>query len=102
MRWTERRAPIVPADARLLVEDGIAVTVDDSSWRLFLISDYTAAGCRIALDEKLPLVARPRAATALSQTSRTVTSINPVDAGLALIEVPQYSTRPRPPRRLSR
>jgi saccharopine dehydrogenase (NAD+, L-lysine-forming) len=47
VRPTERRAPIVPADARLLVEDGIAVTVEDSPWRLFPISDYAAAGCRI-------------------------------------------------------
>jgi saccharopine dehydrogenase (NAD+, L-lysine-forming) len=47
MRPTERRAPVVPADARLLVEDGIAVTVEDSPQRLFPISDYAAAGCRI-------------------------------------------------------
>ncbi|MGH3601398.1 MAG: saccharopine dehydrogenase, partial [Pseudonocardiaceae bacterium] len=48
MRSTERRAPIVPADARLLIEDGIAVTVEDSPQRLFPIWDYAAAGCRIA------------------------------------------------------
>jgi saccharopine dehydrogenase (NAD+, L-lysine-forming) len=47
VRPTERRAPIVPADARLLVEDGIAVTVEDSPQRRFPISDYAAAGCRI-------------------------------------------------------
>jgi saccharopine dehydrogenase (NAD+, L-lysine-forming) len=47
VRSTERRAPIVPADARLLVEDGIAVTVEDSPQRLFPSSDYAAAGCRI-------------------------------------------------------
>jgi saccharopine dehydrogenase (NAD+, L-lysine-forming) len=48
VRPTERRAPIVPADARLLVEDGITVSVEDSSQRVFPISDYAAAGCRIA------------------------------------------------------
>jgi saccharopine dehydrogenase (NAD+, L-lysine-forming) len=47
VRPTERRAPIVPADARILVEDGIAVTVEDSPQRTFPISDYAAAGCRI-------------------------------------------------------
>ena len=48
VRPTERRAPIVPVDARRLVEDGIAVTVEDSPQRVFPISDYAAAGCRIA------------------------------------------------------
>lgn len=48
VRSTERRAPIVPADARLLVEDGFAVTVEDSPQRIFPISGYAAAGCRIA------------------------------------------------------
>ncbi|MDQ2882582.1 MAG: saccharopine dehydrogenase [Actinomycetota bacterium] len=47
VRPSERRAPIVPADARLLVEDGVAVTVEDSPWRIFPISDYAPAGCRI-------------------------------------------------------
>ncbi|MGH3572971.1 MAG: saccharopine dehydrogenase [Pseudonocardiaceae bacterium] len=47
VRRTERRAPIVPADARLLIEAGIAVTVEDSPQRLFPISDYASAGCRI-------------------------------------------------------
>lgn len=48
VRRTERRAPIVPADARILVEDGISVTVEDSPQRIFPISDYAEAGCRIA------------------------------------------------------
>lgn len=47
VRRTERRAPIVPADARLLIEAGIAVTAEDSPQRLFPISDHAAAGCRI-------------------------------------------------------
>jgi saccharopine dehydrogenase (NAD+, L-lysine-forming) len=48
VRSSERRTPIVPADARLLVAQGIAVTVEDSPQRVFPISDYAAAGCRIA------------------------------------------------------
>ncbi|MGH3822872.1 MAG: saccharopine dehydrogenase [Pseudonocardiaceae bacterium] len=47
VRPTERRAPIVPADARILVGDGVAVTVEDSPQRIFPISDYVEAGCRI-------------------------------------------------------
>lgn len=48
VRATERRTPIVPADARLLIEGGIPVTVEDSPQRVFPISDYAAVGCRIA------------------------------------------------------
>jgi saccharopine dehydrogenase (NAD+, L-lysine forming) len=48
IRPTERRAPIVPADARLLVEQGATVTVEDSPQRAFPISEYAAAGCRVA------------------------------------------------------
>lgn len=47
-RATECRAPIVPADARHLVEHGIALTVEESPQRVFPISDYADAGCRIA------------------------------------------------------
>lgn len=47
VRPTERRAPIVPADARTLVENGIAITVEDSPQRIFPSSDYAEAGCRI-------------------------------------------------------
>ncbi|WP_331767507.1 saccharopine dehydrogenase [Embleya sp. NBC_00896] len=45
VRETERRAPIVPADAALLVERGIALTVEHSPQRAFAISDYLDAGC---------------------------------------------------------
>ncbi|MER5648735.1 saccharopine dehydrogenase [Streptosporangium sp. NPDC002524] len=45
---TEARAPIAPADARILTADGIAVTVEDSPQRIFPTSDYARAGCRIA------------------------------------------------------
>ncbi|HYZ36790.1 MAG TPA: saccharopine dehydrogenase [Pseudonocardiaceae bacterium] len=48
MRPTERRTPLVPADARSLVDSGVQVTVEDSPQRVFPISDYAAAGCRIA------------------------------------------------------
>lgn len=43
----EHRAPIVPSDARTLVEHGIELTVEDSPQRLFALSDYTDAGCTI-------------------------------------------------------
>jgi saccharopine dehydrogenase (NAD+, L-lysine forming) len=43
---SERRAPIVPTDARLLVEQGIAVTVEDAPQRIFPTSDYATAYCR--------------------------------------------------------
>jgi saccharopine dehydrogenase (NAD+, L-lysine-forming) len=47
VRPTERCAPIVPADAELLVAAGTAVTVENSPQRVFPIADYAAAGCRI-------------------------------------------------------
>lgn len=48
VRETERRAPIVPADARRLVEAGIGVTVEQSDQRVFSIVDYADAGCQVA------------------------------------------------------
>ncbi|WP_035304228.1 saccharopine dehydrogenase [Actinokineospora inagensis] len=48
VRSTERRAPIVPDDARTLVDAGIAVTVEDSPHRVFRTDDYAAVGCAIA------------------------------------------------------
>jgi saccharopine dehydrogenase (NAD+, L-lysine forming) len=48
VRPTERRAPLVPADAALLVERGVAVTVEESPQRAFPMDDYVAAGCRTA------------------------------------------------------
>ncbi|MER6122485.1 saccharopine dehydrogenase [Streptomyces sp. NPDC001795] len=47
-RTTERRTPIVPADARRLVESGVTVTVEDSPQRVFPAEEYEAVGCRIA------------------------------------------------------
>jgi saccharopine dehydrogenase (NAD+, L-lysine-forming) len=47
VRQTEHRAPIVPADARRLVDSGVAVTVEDSPQRAFPAADYADAGCRI-------------------------------------------------------
>ena len=48
VRPTERRAPIVPADAGRLVRHGFDVTVEASPQRAFPIEEYAAAGCRIA------------------------------------------------------
>lgn len=47
-RPSERRAPVVPADARTLVEAGIEVTVEDAPRRAFPIDEYAAAGCAVA------------------------------------------------------
>lgn len=47
-RSTERRAPIVPADARTLVEHGFQVTVEHSPPRAFALEEYVAAGCDTA------------------------------------------------------
>jgi saccharopine dehydrogenase (NAD+, L-lysine forming) len=48
VRPTERRAPIVPEDARRLVASGVPLTVEDSPQRVFPLSAYVAAGCRPA------------------------------------------------------
>lgn len=47
-RPTERRAPVVPADAATLVRAGLRVTVEESARRAFPAEDYAAAGCEIA------------------------------------------------------
>ncbi|MFF5985254.1 saccharopine dehydrogenase [Streptomyces olindensis] len=47
-RTTERRTPIVPDDARRLVENGVELTVEESPQRIFPIEEYQAAGCRVA------------------------------------------------------
>ncbi|MDX2824951.1 saccharopine dehydrogenase [Streptomyces ipomoeae] len=47
-RSTERRTPIVPADARRLIESGARITVEDSPQRAFPIEAYEEAGCQIA------------------------------------------------------
>lgn len=47
-RQSERRAPIVPSDARSLVGAGLRVVVEDSPQRAFAAADYQAAGCQIA------------------------------------------------------
>ncbi|MGC9537351.1 saccharopine dehydrogenase C-terminal domain-containing protein [Streptomyces sp. UG1] len=48
VRPTERRTPIVPSDARRLVESGVTLTVEESPQRIFPVEEYEAAGCRIA------------------------------------------------------
>ncbi|MGB3684593.1 MAG: saccharopine dehydrogenase [Ornithinimicrobium sp.] len=47
-RATERRAPIVPADAAQLVDQGVPITVEESAQRIFRTSEYAEAGCTIA------------------------------------------------------
>ncbi|MFF4833609.1 saccharopine dehydrogenase [Streptomyces sp. NPDC001315] len=48
VRTTERRTPIVPTDARRLVDSGVRLTVEESPQRIFPIEEYEAAGCRVA------------------------------------------------------
>jgi saccharopine dehydrogenase (NAD+, L-lysine-forming) len=48
VRQTERRAPIVPTDARRLTEQGLALTVEESAQRAFPVAEYRAAGCQVA------------------------------------------------------
>ncbi|MGX1134507.1 saccharopine dehydrogenase (NAD+, L-lysine-forming) [Streptomyces glaucescens] len=47
-RPTERRTPLVPSDARRLVDSGVAVTVEESPQRVFPIEEYEAVGCGVA------------------------------------------------------
>ena len=47
-RTTERRTPVVPSDARRLVENGVTLTVEESPQRIFPIEDYEAIGARVA------------------------------------------------------
>ncbi|MEV0636789.1 saccharopine dehydrogenase [Streptomyces sp. NPDC050619] len=47
-RGTERRTPIVPSDARRLVDSGVTLTVEESPQRIFPVAQYAAAGCRVA------------------------------------------------------
>ncbi|MDQ2956503.1 MAG: saccharopine dehydrogenase [Actinomycetota bacterium] len=46
-RATERRTPIVPADAAALVRAGCRLSVEESAQRCFEIADYAEAGCQI-------------------------------------------------------
>ncbi|MFD5595220.1 saccharopine dehydrogenase [Streptomyces griseorubiginosus] len=48
VRSTERRTPLVPSDARRLVEAGARLTVEESPQRIFPIERYEAAGCAVA------------------------------------------------------
>ncbi|WP_416971177.1 saccharopine dehydrogenase [Streptomyces sp. 4F14] len=47
-RPTERRTPVVPADARRLVEHGITLTVEESAQRIFPVEEYEAVGAEVA------------------------------------------------------
>lgn len=48
VRTTERRTPVVPSDARRLVDSGVTVTVEESPQRIFPVEEYEKAGCRTA------------------------------------------------------
>ncbi len=48
VRSTERRTPVVPADARRLIGSGVRLTVEDSPQRVFPAEEYEAVGARIA------------------------------------------------------
>lgn len=47
-RRTERRAALVPEDARKLIARGVHLTVEESSQRVFPADEYAKAGCAIA------------------------------------------------------
>ncbi|MEV6025235.1 saccharopine dehydrogenase [Streptomyces sp. NPDC052036] len=47
-RTTERRTPLVPSDARRLIDAGVTVTIEDSPQRVFPAGQYEAVGCRLA------------------------------------------------------
>ncbi|MER5433576.1 saccharopine dehydrogenase [Streptomyces sp. NPDC002588] len=49
-RGTERRTPVVPEDARRLVEAGVRLTVEDSPQRIFPLKEYEAAGAEVAAE----------------------------------------------------
>lgn len=48
VRSTERRTPLVPSDARRLVEAGATLTVEESPQRIFPIEQYESVGCAVA------------------------------------------------------
>lgn len=58
-RTTERRTPVVPDDARRLLESGVALTVEDSPQRVFATDAYAAAGA----GSPPPAPGRPRRTT---------------------------------------
>lgn len=47
-RPTEQRVPIVPVDARRLVEDGFTVTIEESPTRIIPVEEYAEVGCQVA------------------------------------------------------
>ncbi|MEU6802043.1 saccharopine dehydrogenase [Streptomyces neyagawaensis] len=53
-RTTERRTPIVPSDARRLVENGVRITVEDSPQRIFPTEAYEEAGCEVTEPGRWP------------------------------------------------
>jgi saccharopine dehydrogenase (NAD+, L-lysine-forming) len=53
-RPTERRAPVVPADAAALVARGWRVTVEEAPTRVFALEEYRDAGCEVAATGSWP------------------------------------------------
>ncbi|MFI1721571.1 saccharopine dehydrogenase [Streptomyces sp. NPDC020489] len=47
VRPTERRTPLVPSDARRLVDSGVTLTVEEAPQRIFPVSEYEAVGARV-------------------------------------------------------
>lgn len=47
VRSTERRTPLVPDDARRLVDSGVRLTVEESPQRIFPVAAYEAVGARV-------------------------------------------------------
>lgn len=50
----EQRTPLVPADAAKLIAEGIPVTVEESTHRVFSADEYEAVGCRVVPGDTWP------------------------------------------------
>ena len=57
-RPNEERVGLTPAGARVLIDAGIAVTVEQSSVRAIAIDGYAAAGCQIVAENLWPMAPR--------------------------------------------
>lgn len=47
VKSNERRSPLTPAGAKILLEEGIEVLIESSPTRIFKDSEYEAVGCKI-------------------------------------------------------
>jgi len=50
-RTTERRTPVTPNDAKILLDAGYEIAVEKSGKRIFKDAEYTAAGCSLITPE---------------------------------------------------